>query len=129
LFSERLALEVNAAALGLEVVNPPVVIGRSGVAHRFTFLASSGNRYYAFDLYDAATETEVLRSYIKAFDTGVVINVVCSQGKRDEMAQRLAAEYNMKILTEPEIPTFFKSMLLRRGPEAVGAERKLNATA
>ena len=112
MYAEKLTLEVEAAKLGWKVVKPPRVKGTSGVEHSFTFLATSGNISYAFDVYDQVTEIEVLKSYARKFDTGSIVNLVSEGGTSSSEAQSLAKEYGMKILRPEEIRPFFRSALV-----------------
>lgn len=115
-----LYLEVHATRLGLEIIKPPKLRGASGVEHPFSFLASGGKATYAFDVYDGVTETDVLKSFIKKFDTRTPVNLICTNGKASPAAVALAKEYDMKILKENEIAPFFDTLLLRKhnGPSS-----------
>src|SRR5271157_325869 len=105
---ERLSLRVAAAKAGLEVVDPPIAKGRSGVSHRFSFLATDGFHSFAFDFYDEVGEIEVLRTYVKSIDTGALTNVVCLSGIITEKAERAAEEYRMKVLGPSGLAKFFE---------------------
>ncbi len=104
---EGLSLEVAAKNAGLLVVKPPVLRGKSGVDHRFDVLVSDGPRFYGFDLYQSIDEMDVLRSYIKKFDTNAVVGLVCATGKVVLAAGVLAKEYDMQILPPDRLSSFF----------------------
>ena len=125
MYAERLTLEVEAARLGWTVVKPPRVRGTSGVEHSFSFLATSGNIRYAFDVYDQVTEVEVLKSYSRKFDTGAIVNLVSSRGTISPEAQSLAKEYGMKILRPDEVAPFFRSALISNNAEQSEAKSAL----
>ncbi|MBI3859246.1 MAG: hypothetical protein HY296_03260 [Thaumarchaeota archaeon] len=109
---EAVALEVGASKAGMTNVKPPVVRGHSGVEHKFSFLASDGSRNYAFDLYDSVKEIEVLKTYIKEYDTGVSAFLV-SQGKPTPGALALASEYRMRILNRETIGSVFEQRVVK----------------
>lgn len=117
MYTERLLLEVEASRLGWNVVKPPVVTGRSGVVHSFSFLATSGKMRYGFDVYDEVTEIQVINSFIKGFDTDVSVQIISSEGRATQSAKKLATEYRIKVLSEAELRTFFEEMLLKKGAE------------
>lgn len=105
---ESLSLEVAAKTAGLLVVKPAVLNGKSGVEHRFDSLVSDGPRFFAFDFYDSVGDMDVLRTYIKKFDTGATTEIVCSSGKVTGDAATLAREYGIEILAPDQISTFFQ---------------------
>jgi len=109
MYFEKLALEVNATSAGWEVIEPPRVMGTSGLEHKFTFLASDSGRVYGFDLYSEIGEIEVLRTFIKEMDSGASAVLVCLSGRPTERARALAAELCVNILSPAEIGEFFKS--------------------
>lgn len=112
---EKLAVEVNAAKAGLTEVDPPTLKGESGVQHRFNLLFSDGNSTYAFDFYERVTEIQVIRSYVKKFDTGSSVGIVCLSGKVTEGAEALAGSYGMSIAGRGEIESFFTKAPTTRG--------------
>ena len=119
MYTERLLLEVQASRVGWTTIKPPLVKGTSGTLHSFSFLASSGAVLYGFDFYDTVTEIEVLKSYIKSFDTGTGVQIVVGVGKATEKAKALAREYGMRMLLEEEIRPYFAP---RAAWERIGAE-------
>ena len=104
---ETLALEVSATAAGLDVVKPAVLKGRSGVNHRFSFLASGNNHNFTFDFHEHVGDVEVLRCYIKAFDTGATAQIVCLGEKPTDRTVSLAAEYDLRIVSPDALNTIF----------------------
>ncbi len=112
MYIEKLTLQVEAKRVGWNVVEPPAVRGDSGVVHSFSFLASKGAMTYAFDIYEAVTEMEILRTYIKKLDGKVFASVICTSGKWTESAEKLAKEYSVRILRNDEVEPFFDSLLL-----------------
>ena len=111
---EKLSLEVEARRVGLNVIKPPNIRGRSGVEHTFSFLASVGGTSIAIDIYEEVTQAEVIKTYIKKLDTGASADVLCTTSIRNEAAEKLAREYGMRILTMGKIVQFFDSMVLRK---------------
>jgi hypothetical protein len=114
MFAEKLSLEVGSTKLGWEVVKPRKIRGISGIEHSFSFVTSSGRTNYAFDIYDQVTEVEVMKSYLKKYDTEAIVNLVSTKGTANPGAQRLATEYGMEILSPDEILTYFSSALVER---------------
>lgn len=104
---EKLALEVSAVRAGLVPVSPHVLQGESGVEHRFDLLFSDGGRRYAFDFYEKVDDIEVMKSYLKRFDTRTSVVIVCTRGEVTAEARSLADSYGMKILTPEEAETYF----------------------
>jgi len=104
---EKLALEVSASKAGLTLDSSPVLVGESGVGHRFTLLFSSGGRLYGFDFYDTVTEIEVVKSYAKKFDSRADVNLVCLSGEATEGARSLALAYGMRILGPNALDSYF----------------------
>jgi len=109
---ERLALEVEAKRLGWLVLDPPVLVGRSGVEHTFSFLASTGSLKRGIDIFVDTDEIDVLKAYVKKYDTGATVDILCTTGKASEAAKVLAKEYGMKIITVEGIKDFFSSSVL-----------------
>ncbi len=104
---EKLALEVGAVRAGLTPVKSRVVPGDSGVEHRFDMLFTDGTRLYGFDFYERVTEVEMVRSYIKKFDTGTAVKVVCLSGEVTPGARALAVAYDMKVLSPKDAEAHF----------------------
>jgi hypothetical protein len=111
LYFEKLALEVNAAASGLDVVKPAVLKGRSGIDQRFTFLASDGPVMYAFDIYPEVYEEEVMRTYLKKLDTGAETYIVCLQGRPTVGAAELARKYGVEVLGPGSVGDLFSKKI------------------
>ena len=105
---DKLVLEVSAVKAGLSPITPPVLQGTSGVNHDFVLLFSDGNRYYAFDFYDRVTRIEVLKSFVKKFDTQSSVNIVCTGNEVTEGARTLALGYDMKIIAPESAESFFE---------------------
>jgi hypothetical protein len=128
LYVEKLQLEIKASGLGWKPVKPPVLRGNSGVDHIFSFVASSGETKYAFDIYDKVTPVEVISSYVKMYDTDIEVNLVCPKGVIEDDARTLAKQYGMDIVTASEIGRLFESSLMRAA-RASAVESKSNASA
>jgi len=111
LYFEKLALEVNAAASGLDVVKPAVLKGRSGTDQKFTFLATDGPVMYAFDIYPEVYEKEVMRTYLKKLDTGAETYIVCLQGRPTIEAAELARRYGIEVLGPGSVGDLFSSKI------------------
>lgn len=125
MFAEKLTLEVGSTKLGWEIVKPRRILGNSGVEHTFAFVTSSGRINYAFDIYDQVSEVEVMKSYLKKYDTEAIVNLVSTRGIATPGAQRLAAEYGMTILRPDEILPFFSSALVETSPELAETKKAL----
>ena len=109
---ERLELKVAARRAGLEIVEPPLLEGRSGTMHRFGFVARDQSSTFAFDFYNEVTEIELLRSAIKGIDTGAKVNVVTLSGETTETALLFASELKARILdTRNYIRAFEKQLI------------------
>ena len=122
MYTEKLLLEVQASRLGWSTVKPSSVRGRSGTSHQFSYLASSGDLLYGFDVCDEVSEVEVLRSYIKGYDTGVSVHIVSREGRTTQVAKQLLREYGMRVLTEADIVPFFDELLLRKEANPSGKQ-------
>jgi len=105
---ERLLLEVTAKNAGLEVRQPSVAEGFSGVSHRFTLLVSSGTTTCGIDHYDQLDEIGVLGAFIKRLDTGIPV-VLITNKKAGDLAIMLANEYGIEILDMVEGRNFLSS--------------------
>jgi hypothetical protein len=108
---EALALEVGARSVGMKVVKPPIVSGETGVDHKFTFVAEADGEKYAFDLYEDVGEVEVLRTYIKKFDTGAVTTIVCMKHIPTDGAIALAREYGIRLLSKEGLGAAFRQQM------------------
>jgi len=114
---ERLELRVAAEKAGLRVEDPPLLTGRSGVTHRFSFLASDESGSVGFDFYDTVGEIELLKSAIKKFDTGAMIQVVCLKGEPTPEAKLLARDLEMKLLSPETLVNSFEQQLIETTAE------------
>jgi hypothetical protein len=110
-YYEELALEVNATIAGLEVRKPPVLCGKSGVEHKFAFLAADGPMRYGFDVCPQVGEIEILRAFVKKLDTGVEAFVVCLSGRPAPEGKELSAKYGIKVLSPGEVGDFFSKRI------------------
>jgi hypothetical protein len=108
---ERLMVRVAATKAGLQVIDPPVMTGRSGSTHKFSFLATDGFRTYAFDFYDRVGEVDLLASYVKMMDTGVLVHIVCFNGSPTIEAEGGAKDYRIQILKSGELSKFFEKKM------------------
>ena len=109
MFYEKLSLEIAAAKSHCEVESPPILTGRSGVAHRFDFVAVNGEERLAFDICERVSETDVIKTFVKKLDTGATAFIICVSEKMTEGAGRLAAEYGLKVLRTKSIPLAFET--------------------
>ena len=114
MYYEKLALEVGATVAGLRVTKPPVLMGDSGVEHRFTFVATDGPNTYAFDVFPEVGEVEILRTYVRKMDTGAEAYVVCLSGRPKPDAMRMAENYGIEVLGPKEVGDFFSRRIARR---------------
>jgi hypothetical protein len=110
MYFELLSLEIHASMSGLNVIKPPYSKGKSGVDHRFSFLASDDRLEYGFDIYEDTTQEEVLKTYTKKLDTEVCTFIVNLRGRPREESATLANEYGITILGPAEIDSFFNWM-------------------
>jgi hypothetical protein len=95
-----LNLEIEARRHGYEPMKPPVLTGRSGVEHRFTFLGCSKDSKFAADVFEEVDERRVLATYIKKYDTGVPCLLVFLDREPGPRAKKLAAEYGIPIMSK-----------------------------
>jgi hypothetical protein len=114
MYYEKLALEVNAAASGLDVVKPAQLKGKSGIDQKFTFVAADGTTMYAFDIYPQVDEKEVLRTYLKKLDTGAETFIICLQGKPTPEAGALARQYGVEVLGPGSVGDFFNKKIIQQ---------------
>ena len=127
MFYEKLALEVNAGAAGLQVVRPAVVRGESGIDQRFTMLATGDGRSYAFDIVPQATEEQVLRTFVKQLDAKVTAFIVSLNGRPSERAKELANGYGIGIITPAEVGDFFSKKLVPQAATTGGLKERILA--
>lgn len=120
---ERLSLEVIAAKSNWQIVNPPTLAGRSGVTHRFDFVATHGQYSLVFDIYEELSETDVIKMYIKKLDTGASACIICHTERMTEGARKLAAEYGLKVVRSDNIKSAFNA----RGIEPQSRDHRLAA--
>jgi hypothetical protein len=113
LYSERLSLEVIASKSRWQIVNPPTLTGRSGITHRFDFVAMDGQDRLVFDICERLSETDVIKTYIKKLDTGASACIICHAKEVTEGARRLAAEYGLKVLRSDSLESAFKATKIR----------------
>jgi len=111
MYYEKLALEVGATVAGFDVIKPPVVMGTSGVEHRFTFVATDGPEVYAFDVCSQVGQAEILRAYVKKMDTGARTFMVCLSGRPDAEAKELARIYGIDVLSPSDVGDFFSNRI------------------
>ena len=115
MYYEKLALEVGATVAGFDVLKPAVIMGASGVEHRFTFAATDGPAKYAFDVCSEAGEIEIIRAYVKQMDTGAKTFVICLSGKpKDEDSKQLSRSYGVDVLGPKEVGDFFSSLIAKK---------------
>jgi hypothetical protein len=114
MYYEKLALEVNAAASGLNVIKPAILKGKSEYDQKFTFVAVDETSTYAFDIYPEVGEREVMRTYLKKLDTGAETYIVCLQGKPTPEAAALASEYGLGMLGPGSVGDFFNQRITQQ---------------
>lgn len=114
MYYEKLALEVNAAASGLEVVRPATLRGKSGFDQKFGFVASDGETMYAFDIYPQVSEKEVIRTYMKKMDSGAETYIVSLQGRPSEAVSDLARGYGIEVLGPGSVGDFFSKRITQK---------------
>jgi hypothetical protein len=110
-YYEELALEVNATIAGLEVIKPPILRGKSGIEHRFAFLAVDGQTRYGFDVCPKVGEVEILRAFVKKMDTGIEAFVVCLSGRPEPEGEIMSAKYSIKVLSPGDVGDFFSKRI------------------
>ena len=77
---------------------------------------------FAFDVCDRVEDFDILRSYVKKFDTQTNVVVVCPTGKVSAIASTLAAEYEIPLIEIGELRSFLSRLVVRpemakiRGP-------------
>jgi hypothetical protein len=107
MYFERLVLEIQSNNAGWKTVKPPFVDGISGIAHKFSFLATDEACTYGFDIYNDVSEEEVLRTYMKRMDTKALAVIVSLSGRPKMEVARLADQYGITILGPGDIEQFF----------------------
>ncbi len=110
---ESLVLEVAASKVGFKASKPPIIRGASGVDHKFSFVVSDKDTTIAFDYYDEVNETDIIKSYIKLYDTGAKMSIVSLTGRSTSKAQALAHEYNMPITTLEGAKRYFEQRVVQ----------------
>jgi hypothetical protein len=113
-YYERLSLEILAVKSHWQILSPPTLAGRSGAVHRFDFVAMDGQYPLAFDIYERLDETDVIKTFIKKFDTGACAFILCITGKLSEGAGKLAAEYGLDVLHPGIIEPAFREIVESR---------------
>ena len=114
MYYEELALEVGARIAGLKVLKPPVLRGKSGVEHRFSFLAADDNTSFGFDVWQNVNEIEVLRTFIKKLDTGVQALIVSLSGRPSPEGKKLVASYGIEVLSPGDVGNFFSKRITQQ---------------
>jgi hypothetical protein len=109
LYYERLSLEIIASKFHWQTATPSTLTGRSGVTHRFDFVATGGQNTLVFDVCERLGETDVIKTYIKKLDTGASAYIYCPDGKISEGARRLASEYGLEVLCSDTIESAFRA--------------------
>lgn len=105
-------MEVEARRLGWDPVKPPRLAGKSGTEHTFTFLAASDNSFHAFDIYDSVSEIDMLKTFVKKFDSSAGVDIVCISGEVSAQAVKLAREYQINILKPDEVENYMRTALV-----------------
>lgn len=122
MYYQRLSLEIIAAKLHWQIVNPPTLRGRSGVTHRFDFVAMDGQDMRVFDICEQLSETDVIRTYIKELDTGASAYIICLTEKITEGASKLASEYGLEVLRSDNIESTFRAKEIQPQSQGRGLE-------
>ena len=112
MYFELLALEIHASMSGLNVIKPPFCKGKSGVDHRFSFLASDEKLEYGFDIYDDTSQEDVLKTFTKKLDTEACAFIINLRGRPKTEVADLANKYGITILGPAEIDSFFNWMTI-----------------
>lgn len=121
---ERRSLKTTAAKLHWQIVSPPSLRGRSGVTHRFDFVATRGKDSLVFDICEQPSETDVIKTFIKKLDTGASACIICLTRKMTQEASKLAAEYGLKVLRSDNIESAFRARRMRLRSEGAGCPRR-----
>jgi hypothetical protein len=117
---ERLLLEIIAARSHWQTLSPPSLRGRSGVMHRFDFVATDGRASLVFDVCEQVSEIDVIKTYTKKLDTGASACIICKNKKMTARARRLTAEYSLKVLSSDKIESAFRAKGVRLQSEGRG---------
>ena len=79
-------------------IRDDVVVGRSGVGHRFNVVAEAyGGSKHGFLVYDKVDEMDIISAFMKRMDTQVNVHMVYSKAISDEAA-RLTASYSIRAV-------------------------------
>ncbi|MGD0397016.1 MAG: hypothetical protein ABSB26_08960 [Nitrososphaerales archaeon] len=119
---ESLALDVQLSLAGLKIIKPPLILGKSGVNNRFSLVGKKDSHFFGFEIYREPGTIDVLRTYIKAFDTGATAFVVCVKGNPGGEVRRLASSYGIRIIGPGEFEGLLSEM---RAPQVSGRTRLL----
>jgi len=96
---EVLRLQLIAEKNGWITVKPPFRVGKSGVIHKFSYLAADGNVLCGFDFYENVRERDVQKVVSKRKDTGIYAIIVSLNGTPDEKIWRYADDRGVTILS------------------------------
>jgi len=118
--TERISLETVAVKSRWRIVNPPALIGRSGITHRFDLVVMNGQEVRAFDICERLSEIDVIRIYLKKLDTGASVCIVCHAKRMTEGVRRLVSEYGLKALHSDEVELAFGAKIMRTQSECRG---------
>lgn len=110
--SKGFSSEVEAAGLGLATVRLAKVRGESGALHTFSFAARARSTTFALDVYDEVRDIDVLKTYVKVYDTKAVGAMVCVTGRVSKRAEAMAKDYGMNIIAPAEVPRYLRSLAL-----------------
>lgn len=107
-----------AAKAHWQIVSPPTLTGRSGVTHRFDFVATAGQERLVFDIFERLSETDVIKTYVKKLDTGASAYIIYNAKSMTEGTGRLVSEYDLKVLHSDNIESTFMTKRMEHQPRS-----------
>lgn len=90
------ALQKVAKEFGHEIITPPMLKGRSGISHSFSFLVASEKRFCGVDIYETVSGVDVLKTHIKQLDTEASVCLISTIHPTEE-TRSLCSAYGMRI--------------------------------
>lgn len=104
-------IEAEASRAGWTSVAPSSLRGVSGVEHSFDFVGRGGGNTCAIDVREFAAVPDVISAFVRMYDTGATVSIVCLGGETGEDARKLAKEYGVNVVEGSEVPALFSDLL------------------
>jgi hypothetical protein len=103
--SDKRLNRLNALAKekGCTVITPPVLKGRSGVSHEFSFLASKGDKFYGVDVLKSIGQIDAMKARIKQYDTSAFCYAISTTGKLDADVKKSVSSFGLGLFGADEV--------------------------